>query len=209
MDITTSPEWAALAGLPRPAPLRELFAADPGRADGFTFSVGDLRVDCSKNLIDHAVLDALLAVVEASTFEKRREAMLAGEAINVTERRAVLHTALRAPRGATVMLDGTDVVPQVHEVLDRMAGFANRVRSGSWHGVRGDAIRTVVNIGIGGSDLGPAMAYLATRAFGRADLTCRFVSNVDAADITDNLAGLDPETTLFVVSSKTFTISKR
>ena len=205
MDITTSPEWAALAGLPRPAPLRELFAADPDRADSFTLTVGDLRVDCSKNLIDHAVLDALLAVVGASPFEQRREAMFAGEAINVTERRAVLHTALRAPRGATVMLDGTDVVPQVHEVLDRMAGFANRVRSGSWHGVRGDAIRTVVNIGIGGSDLGPAMAYLATRAFGQADLTCRFVSNVDGADITDNLAGLDPETTLFVVSSKTFT----
>ncbi len=205
MDITTSPEWAALAGLPRPAPLRELFAADPDRAGAFTLTVGDLRVDCSKNLIDHAVLNALLAVVGASTFEQRREAMFAGEAVNVTERRAVLHTALRAARNATVLLDGTDVVPQVHEVLDRMAGFANRVRSGSWHGVRGDVIRTVVNIGIGGSDLGPAMAYLATRSFGQADLTCRFVSNVDGADITDNLAGLDPETTLFVVSSKTFT----
>ena len=205
MDITTTPEWAALLGVARPAHLRELFASDADRAERFTASVGDLRVDYSKNLIDETVMAALIDVVAASSFQQRRAAMFAGEPINTTERRAVLHTALRAPAGSHVVVDGHDVVPDVQAVLASMAVFAERVRAGEWRGACGDAIRTVVNIGIGGSDLGPAMAYLATRAFGRADLTCRFVSNVDGADITDNLGGLDPATTLFVISSKTFT----
>jgi glucose-6-phosphate isomerase len=205
MDITTTAEWAALIDTPRPAHLRELFAADPGRAASYTFAAGDLRVDLSKHLVDQRVMDALLAVAAASSFVDRRAAMFRGDAINTTERRAVLHTALRAPAGTVVTVDGHDVVPDVHEVLDRMAAFADRVRDGSWVGATGRPITTVVNIGIGGSDLGPAMAYLATRAFGRADLQCRFVSNVDGADITENLADLDPATTLIVVSSKTFT----
>ncbi len=131
--------------------------------------------------------------------------MFAGEAINVTERRAVLHTALRAPRDAVVMVDDHNVVPDVHEVLGRITTFADRVRSGAWRGATGETMQTVVNIGIGGSDLGPAMAFLATEAFGDRNLRCRYVSNVDGADITGNLADLDPATTLFIISSKTFT----
>jgi glucose-6-phosphate isomerase len=144
-------------------------------------------------------------VVEASSFTERRDAMFSGAAINTTERRAVLHTALRAPADANVVVDGHDVMPDVYAVLQRMGVFADRVRAGEWLGATGRPIATVVNIGIGGSDLGPAMAYLATRAFGRADLRCRFVSNVDGADIVENLEGLEPATTLFVISSKTFT----
>ncbi|MCX6520360.1 MAG: glucose-6-phosphate isomerase [Actinobacteria bacterium] len=204
-DITTTAEWARLLDTAPPPHLRELFAADPDRAARYTSTVGDLRVDWSKNLVDERVVTAMLDVVRASSFVARRDAMFRGDAINTTERRAVLHTALRAPSGDVVRVDGHDVVPDVHEVLDRMGAFADRVRSGSWTGATGSPIRTVVNIGIGGSDLGPAMAYLATRAFGRPDLTCRFVSNVDGADIVDNLAGLDPASTLFVISSKTFT----
>jgi glucose-6-phosphate isomerase len=205
MDITTTDAWNELVVTPRPAHLRELFAADPARAQRYTFAAGDLLVDASKNLIDDEVVQRLLAVAKASGFERRRDAMFAGEQINVTEQRAVLHTALRAPRGSTVVVDGIDVIPGVHETLDRMAVFADDVRNGTWLGATGLPIRTVVNVGIGGSDLGPAMAYLATRAFGRADLQCRFVSNVDGADIHSNLADLDPATTLVVVSSKTFT----
>jgi len=205
LDITTTPAWAALLAAPRPAHLRELFAADPERAQRHTTPAGDLRVDWSKHLIDDTVVAAMLDVVRSSTFAERRDAMFRGEPINTTERRAVLHTALRAPAGTHVEVDGHDVVPDVHEVLDRMAGFADRVRSGEWRGATGERIRTVVNIGIGGSDLGPAMAYLATHAFGRPDLECRFVSNVDGADIVDNLAGLDPASTMVVISSKTFT----
>jgi glucose-6-phosphate isomerase len=148
---------------------------------------------------------ALLEVVEASGMARRRDAMFAGEPINATEGRSVLHTALRAPRGASLVVDGRDVVADVHAVLDRMRRISESVRSGEWTGATGLAIRTVVNIGIGGSDLGPAMAYVATRAFGRPDLQCRFVSNVDGADLHEQLADLDPATTLFVVSSKTFT----
>lgn len=205
MDITATDAWNELVITPRPGHLRELFAADPQRSQRFTFAVGDLRVDASKNLIDDEVLQRLFAVAAASGFAQRRDAMFAGEEINSTEQRAVLHTALRAPRSSTVMVDGVDVIPGVHEVLDRMAVFAEQVRNGEWLGATGLQIRTVVNVGIGGSDLGPAMAYLATRAFGRADLQCRFVSNVDGADVHSNLADLDPATTLVVVSSKTFT----
>ncbi|MCB0997832.1 MAG: glucose-6-phosphate isomerase [Acidimicrobiales bacterium] len=205
LDITTTTAWATLCSTPRPPHLRELFAADPTRAARYTTTAGDLRVDWSKHLVDDAVVAAMLDVVRASSFEARRAAMFRGDAINATEGRAVLHTALRSPRGARIEVDGHDVVPDVHEVIDAMAVFAERVRGGAWRGATGQPIRTVVNIGIGGSDLGPAMAYLATRAFGRPDLRCRFVSNVDGADLHDNLADLDPATTLFVISSKTFT----
>ncbi|CAB4538972.1 MAG: glucose-6-phosphate isomerase [Actinobacteria bacterium] len=204
-DITTTPEWAALQRVARPPHLRELFAADPERARRYTTTAGDLRVDWSKHLVDDGVVRVMLDVIRASSFVERRDAMFRGDPINTTERRAVLHTALRAPVGARVEVDGHDVVPDVHAVLDAMAAFAERVRSGDWRGATGERIRTVVNIGIGGSDLGPAMAYLATRAFGRPDLECRFVSNVDGADIADTLAAVDPATTLVVVSSKTFT----
>jgi glucose-6-phosphate isomerase len=205
MDITTTPAWQQLLDTPRPAHLRELFATDPGRSDRYLLQAGELRVDYSKHLVDDTVLARLLAVIAASPMAARREAMFTGEAINTTEQRAVLHTALRAPEGSHILVDGHDVVPDVHDVLDRLGAFAEKVRSGEWRGATGEPIRAVVNIGIGGSDLGPAMAYLATRAFGRPDLVCRFVSNVDGADITDNLHDLDPATTLVVVSSKTFT----
>ena len=205
MDITTTPEWAALLATPRPAPLRTLFATDPGRAERYLFQAADLRVDASKHLIDDAILAALLAVAKAAGVAEHREAMFTGEKINTTEQRAVLHTALRSPVSATVLVDGHDVIPDVHEVLDRMGTFADRVRNGQWVGATGEPIRTVVNIGIGGSDLGPAMAYLATEAFSQPGLSCRFVSNVDGADISSTLAPLDPASTLVVVSSKTFT----
>jgi glucose-6-phosphate isomerase len=205
MDITATPEWAALLATPSPAPLRTLFATDPQRAERYVTTAADLRVDWSKHLVDDRVIANLMAVARAAGVAERRDAMFAGERINTTEQRAVLHTALRAPVAATVMVDGHDVVPDVHEVLSRMATFAGRVRNGHWHGATGQRIRTVVNIGIGGSDLGPAMAYLATAAFGQRDLQCRFVSNVDGADIHSNLVDLDPATTLVVVSSKTFT----
>ena len=205
MDITTTPAWAALQATPQPARLRELFATDPERAQRYVVRAGELRIDYSKHLIDDGVLAALQAVASAAGVAERRDAMFAGEQINTTEQRAVLHTALRAPRGASIVVDGHDVVPDVHDVLDRMAVFATKVRSGEWVGATGERLTTVVNIGIGGSDLGPAMAYLATEAFGQPGLDCRFVSNVDGADITTNLADLDPATTLVVVSSKTFT----
>jgi glucose-6-phosphate isomerase len=205
MDITTTPAWSALQSTAPPAHLRTLFADDPKRAIRYRLQAGDLLVDYSKNLIDDEVVRRLLAVAATARIEARRTAMFAGEPINVTERRSVLHTALRAPRDAVVDVDGHNVVADVHEVLLRMTAFADRVRSGAWRGATGEAMQTVVNIGIGGSDLGPAMAYLATEAFGDQNLRCRYVSNVDGADITDNLAGLDPATTLFVVCSKTFT----
>ncbi|MSV80632.1 MAG: glucose-6-phosphate isomerase [Actinobacteria bacterium] len=205
MDISTTPEWAALQATLAPAHLRTLFAADPGRAERYVVQVADLRVDYSKHLVDEGVMAALLAVAEVAGVASQRDAMFAGEQVNTTEQRAVLHTALRAPRSVTVLVDGHDVVPDVHEVLDRMATFADRVRSGEWRGATGERIRTIVNIGIGGSDLGPAMAYLATEAFGQPGLSCRFVSNVDGADIHSNLVDLEPATTLIVVSSKTFT----
>ena len=158
MDISTTPEWAALLATPCPAHLRDLFAGDPGRAERYLTQAGDLRIDWSKHLVDDAVMAALLAVATAAGVERQRDAMFAGERINTTEQRAVLHTALRAPRSASVIVDGHDVVPDVHAVLDEMAGFASAVRSGAWRGATGEPIRTVVNIGIGGSDLGPAMS---------------------------------------------------
>ncbi len=205
MDITTTAEWAALLATERPPHLRELFQSDSQRAERYVLAVGDLRIDYSKHLIDDQVLAALHKVAGVAMVEARRDAMFAGAHINTTEDRAVLHTALRAPRAAQLVVDGHDVVADVHRALDRMAAFADRVRSGEWRGATGQRIETVVNIGIGGSDLGPAMAYLATEAFAQPGLRCRFVSNVDGADISTNLTDLDPATTLVVVSSKTFT----
>ena len=205
VDVTTTEEWAALVAVPRPAHLRTLFADDPGRASRYLTVAADLRVDWSKHLVDDRVVAALLAVAEAAGVAEHRDAMFAGERINTSEGRAVLHTALRAPRSAPLMVDGRDVVADVHDVLDRMAAFADRVRDGEWRGATGRAIDTVVNVGIGGSDLGPAMATLALEAFGHPRIRCRFVSNVDGADVHGALAGLDPATTLVVVSSKTFT----
>ncbi|MFC7806580.1 glucose-6-phosphate isomerase [Streptomyces olivaceus] len=203
------PEWTALAdhrkdALPRPD-LRELFAQDPGRAERYVVRVGDLRIDYSKNLVTDETLALLRELAAATDVFGLRDAMFRGERINITEDRAVLHTALRAPRDAVVEVDGENVVPKVHAVLDRMAAFAGRVRSGEWTGHTGRRIRNVVNIGIGGSDLGPAMAYEALRAFTDRSLTFRFVSNVDGADLHEAVRDLDPAETLFVVASKTFT----
>nr|WP_242679861.1 glucose-6-phosphate isomerase [Nocardioides sp. IC4_145] len=188
--------------------LRAWFDQDPGRVERLTRTAGDLRVDLSKSLVDDDVLAALLDLAEEVGLAARREAMLRGERINVTEDRAVLHTALRLPRDTPAdrrpTVDGQDVVADVHEVLDRVYAFADRVRNGDWTGVTGERVRTVVNIGIGGSDLGPVMAYEALAAYRQEGLECRFISNIDPTDAATTLAGLDPATTLFIVSSKTF-----
>ncbi|MET8485214.1 glucose-6-phosphate isomerase [Streptomyces tendae] len=203
-----TPEWAALAkhreqlGEVR---LRELFAADPGRGTGRTLRVGDLHVDYSKHLVTDETLALLQELAAATGVFGLRDAMFRGERINITEDRAVLHTALRAPRDAVIEVDGENVVPKVHAVLDKMAGFADRVRDGEWTGHTGRRIKNVVNIGIGGSDLGPAMAYEALRAFTDRSLTLRFVSNVDGADLHEAVRDLDPAETLFIIASKTFT----
>ena len=188
---------SALAELARPAPIRDLFAEDPGRAERYVLDVADLRIDYSKHRIDDTVLAALLDLAERSGVEARRDAMFAGEHVNVTEDRAVMHVALRAPRGSVMMVDGVDAVPEVHDVLDQMGVFADRVRAD-------ERITHVVNIGIGGSDLGPAMAYRALAAYRHERIRCSFVSNVDGADIASVLAGSDPASTMFVIASKTF-----
>ncbi|MGW2046050.1 glucose-6-phosphate isomerase [Streptomyces sp. NPDC001858] len=207
LRLDQRPEWAALedhrAG--RQAHLRELFAADPQRAERYVVRVGDLRIDYSKHLITDDTLALLQQLAAATDVFGLRDAMFRGERINLTEDRAVLHTALRAPAGAVVEVAGENVVPQVHAVLGRMGDFAERVRSGAWTGHTGRRIRNVVNIGIGGSDLGPAMAYEALRAFTDRSLTFRFVSNVDGADLHEAVRDLDPAETLFIVASKTFT----
>ncbi|MFR9724876.1 glucose-6-phosphate isomerase [Streptomyces sp. MS19] len=206
--LTRLPEWTALAKHREQTAgtrLRDLFDADPGRADRFTTRVGDLRVDWSKQLVTDETVRLLLDLAAARDVAGLRDAMFRGGKINVTEGRAVLHTALRAPRDAVVEVDGENVVPRVHEVLDRMAGFADAVRDGRWAGATGRRIRHVVNIGIGGSDLGPAMAYEALRPYADRRIDVRFVSNVDGADLHEALRGLDPAETLFVVASKTFT----
>ncbi|MFK4020589.1 glucose-6-phosphate isomerase [Streptomyces albogriseolus] len=206
--LNQTPEWTALAkhheelGEVR---LRELFEADPDRGTGYTLRVGDLYVDYSKHLVTDETLRLLRELAAATDVFGLRDAMFRGERINTTEDRAVLHTALRAPRDAVIEADGENVVPAVHAVLDRMADFAQRVRSGEWTGHTGRRIRNVVNIGIGGSDLGPAMAYEALRAYTARDMTFRFVSNVDGADLHEAVRDLDPAETLFVVASKTFT----
>ncbi|MGW4751947.1 glucose-6-phosphate isomerase [Streptomyces chartreusis] len=207
--LNRRPEWAALEdhraeAMQRPQ-LRELFAADPSRAERYVVRVGDLRIDYSKHLINDETLALLHELAVATDVSGLRDAMFRGEKINVTEDRAVLHTALRAPRDAAIEVDGENVVPKVHAVLDKMSGFAERVRSGAWTGYTGKRIRNVVNIGIGGSDLGPAMAYEALRPFSARELTFRFVSNVDGADLHEAVRDLDPAETLFIVASKTFT----
>ena len=208
MAITDSPEWRALrahADTVERTPLREIFRTDPGRADRLVFGVGDLFVDLSKQRVTDETVRRLLALAARAGVTDRRDAMLAGEHINSTEDRAVLHTALRAERGATVMVDGRNVVPDVHAVLDHMGEFAERVRTGAHTGHTGKRIRNVINIGIGGSDLGPAMAAHALRNWSDRSMTFRYVSNVDGSDITEATLDLDPAETLIVVSSKTFT----
>ncbi|WP_338681143.1 glucose-6-phosphate isomerase [Streptomyces acidiscabies] len=204
--LTERPEWEALlAHSSERAGLRELFASDPARAERYVVRVGDLRIDYSKHLVTDETLTLLRELAAATDVFGLRDAMFRGEKINITEQRAVLHTALRAPRGAVIEVDGENVVPAVHAVLDKMAAFAEQVRSGAWVGHTGRRIRNVVNIGIGGSDLGPAMAYEALRAFTARELTFRFVSNVDGSDLHEAVRDLDPEETLFIVASKTFT----
>ncbi|MDT0319119.1 glucose-6-phosphate isomerase [Streptomyces millisiae] len=208
MRLDRTAEWSALAKHRDDlgeVHLRELFAGDAGRAERYQARVGDLRVDYSKNLVTDETLRLLRALAEATGVAGLRDAMFRGERINITEDRAVLHTALRAPRDAVIEVDGENVVPAVHAVLDRMADFAERVRSGEWTGHTGRRVRNVVNIGIGGSDLGPAMAYEVLRPYAARELTFRFVSNVDGADLHEAVRDLDPAETLFIVASKTFT----
>ena len=187
------------------AHLRDLFAADPKRGERFIAAGAGLYLDYSKNRINDETLRLLLALADGCGLRERIDAMWHGDKINTTEQRAVLHIALRAPRGETFLVDGTNVVPQVHEVLDRMAAFAGRVRSGEWKGHSGRRIHNIVNIGIGGSDLGPVMAYEALRHYSQRDLTLRFVSNVDGTDFSEAVRDLDAAETLFIVCSKTFT----
>jgi glucose-6-phosphate isomerase len=207
MDPSTTQAWRRLLDLStaaRERSLRELFAAESGRGPEWTLEAAGLRVDFSKQRVTRDIMDALLELAVERGVLERRDAMFAGEHINSTEDRSVLHTALRLPRDATLVVDGVDVVAEVHEVLDRMAAFSDQVRSGTWLGASGMRIRNVVNIGIGGSDLGPAMAYLALRYYSDRDMTFRFVSNIDPTDITEALRDLDPAETLFIVASKTF-----
>ncbi|MEA2001932.1 MAG: glucose-6-phosphate isomerase [Actinomycetota bacterium] len=201
------PEWAALRAHrdESPADLRELFAADAGRAAQFMYNAGDLRVDLSKHLINGDTVERLVALAEAAGLPARIDAMFSGERINVTEDRPVLHTALRAAVGDEFTVDSKDVVADVHGVLDAMSSFSELVRSGTWVGHTGQAIRTVVNIGIGGSDLGPAMAYRALRHYRHPRIDVLFVSNIDPAHLVATLDGIKPAETLFVIASKTFT----
>jgi len=185
--------------------LRELFAADPDRAKRLTLEVAGIHADLSKNLVTAETLELLLALARETGVAERREAMFRGERVNPTEDRPALHTALRMPRGESLVVDGVDLVAEVHEVLDRMAGFCRSVRSGAWLGHSGRPIRNVIHIGIGGSDLGPVMAYEALRHLASRELRIRFVSNVDGTDFSESVRDLDPAETLVIVSSKTFT----
>ncbi|MFB8031252.1 MULTISPECIES: glucose-6-phosphate isomerase [unclassified Streptomyces] len=206
--LNQTPEWAAL-GKHREefgdTHLRRLFADAPDRGTAYTLRVGDLHIDYSKHLVTDETLRLLRDLADATGVAGLRDAMFRGEKINTTEDRAVLHTALRAPRDAVIEVDGENVVPAVHAVLDRMASFADRVRAGEWTGHTGKPVKNIVNIGIGGSDLGPAMAYEVLRSFTDRSLTVRFVSNVDGADLHEAVHDLDPAETLFIVASKTFT----
>jgi glucose-6-phosphate isomerase len=208
MGITSSAEWQALAEhhrAVRDRHLRDLFAEDPQRGTELVVTAGDLYLDYSKNRLTRETVRLLAALADRAGLRERTEAMFRGEHINATEDRAVLHVALRDPRTSGLVVDGHDVNAEVHEVLGRMADFADRVRSGAWTGHTGERIRTVVNIGIGGSDLGPAMAYLALRDHSDRSLAFRFVSNIDPTDLAEATRDLDPATTLFIVASKTFT----
>lgn len=210
IDATRTPAWGKLTDLRStfadgPHKLRRLFDADPRRAERYTLDVADLHVDLSKNLLTDEIRDALLDLADQTKVAERRDAMYSGEHINVTEDRAVLHTALRRPESDSLTLDGGDAVVDVHEVLKKVYDFADKVRSGEWKGVTGKPIRTVINVGIGGSDLGPVMAYEALKPYVQEGLECRFISNIDPTDAAVKTAGLDPETTLVIIASKTFT----
>jgi glucose-6-phosphate isomerase len=201
------PAWAKLATHREqlaPQHFRELFGVDAARGERLTAQGAGLFLDYSKNRVTDETIDLLVALAEQSGVERHRDAMFAGERINVSEHRSVLHVALRMPKGSSLIVEGTDVVAEVHEVLDRMRAFSDRIRSGEWKGHTGKPIRNVVNIGIGGSDLGPVMAYEALRHYTRRDMTFRFVSNVDATDFVEATRDLDAEETLFIISSKTF-----
>ncbi len=206
--LTKRKAWAALKThhkLLQATHLKKLFADDPKRAERFTVEAVGIYLDYSKNLITEKTVKLLLDLARESRVQERRDAMFRGEKINITENRAVLHVALRAPRDASILVDGKNVVPDVHAVLDKMAEFSNRVRSGAWKGHTGKRIRNVINIGIGGSDLGPVMAYEALRFYSERSTTFRFVSNVDGTDFAEAVVDLDPTETLFIISSKTFT----
>ena len=207
IDATTTQAWSRLAELSQhfTPDLRGWFAADPGRVADWTFTAGDLRADLSKNLVTAEIAHSLLDLARQVGLEARRDAMFAGQPINLTENRSVLHTALRRPAGDHLVVDGVDVVAEVQQVLGRMHALADRVRCGDWVGVSGQPVKTIVNIGIGGSDLGPAMAYEALKPWVAAGLECRFVSNIDPTDLYEKTKDLDPATTLFIVVSKTFT----
>ncbi|GAB7068450.1 glucose-6-phosphate isomerase [Mycobacterium hodleri] len=206
-DITATPAWNALVRHHQEIGdkhLREFFAEDPARGRELTLTLGDLYVDYSKHRVTRETLALLVDLAKAADVEAKRDAMFAGVHINTSEDRAVLHTALRLPKDATLTVDGQDVVADVHEVLDAMGSFTDELRSGEWTGATGERITTVVNIGIGGSDLGPVMVYQALRHYADAGVSARFVSNVDPADLVAKLDGLNPATTLFIVASKTF-----
>jgi glucose-6-phosphate isomerase len=206
MNITEQSPWQSLQSQRESLPhLRELFANDPARATKFQLEAAGLFFDYSKNLITEKTIADLVSLANAAGLRERIDAMFRGDKINITENRAVLHTALRAPRTASIKVDGVDVVPEVHAVLDRMSAFANRIRSGEWKGHTGKRIKNIVNVGIGGSDLGPVMAYEALRHYSDRSLTLRFVSNVDGTDFAEATHDLDPAETLFIISSKTFT----
>ncbi|MGA9264815.1 MAG: glucose-6-phosphate isomerase, partial [Desulfobacterales bacterium] len=206
--LTQRPAWKALAAHHKKIQklhLRELFADDPKRGERMTVEATGLYLDYSKNRITDRTLNLLVQLAKESDLSGRIAAMFSGEKINLTENRAVLHVALRAPKGATIVVDGKNVVPEVHAVLDKMADFSDQIRSGEWKGHTGKRIKNVINIGIGGSDLGPVMAYEALKHYSERSLTFRFVSNVDGIDFVEATRDLDPAETLFIVSSKTFT----
>ena len=207
VDVTKTAAWADLAALHDSftPDLRGWFAEDADRAARFTRTAGDLHVDLSKNFLTDEVLDALVALADEVGLAGRRDAMYRGDRINVTENRSVLHTALRRPKTDELVVEGQDVIADVHEVLDRMYAFADKVRSGEWRGITGKPIDTIINIGIGGSDLGPVMVYEALKPSVQDGLRCRFISNIDPSDVYEKTADADPETTLFIVASKTFT----
>ena len=206
-QLTNLPAWKELVnhhknGIPH---LRDLFTKDPERGEKMKAEAAGLFLDYSKNRITEETLSLLLRLAKESGLKESIESMFSGEKINITENRSVLHVALRAPAGASIVVDGANVVPQVHEVLEKMTGFADRIRSGSWKGYSGKSIRNIVNIGIGGSDLGPVMAYEALRYYSDRSLTFRFVSNIDGTDFAEAVLDLNAEETLFIISSKTFT----
>ena len=207
-SLTALPAWQALekhaAGM-RDVHLRDLFAKDPGRSSRFSVEAEGLFLDYSKNRITDETMKLLIQLARESGLEARRDAMFRGDKINLTENRSVLHVALRAPKSEKILSDGADVVPEVHQVLDKMAGFADRVRSGAWKGFTGKKVKNVINIGIGGSDLGPVMAYEALRHYTDRSINCRFVSNVDGTDFAEATRDINADETLWIVSSKTFT----